>query len=232
MAATKFWRHYSSDLGRAVHTATLVLDEKEEALHDGTKSSHEFELIQDSRIREIAKGARQGFPKSWSYNRAIKERQLTRPDEPIPLLESNDEAWDRLYRFLYQVIREAYVENQTDTDHTGAQKRNILVVSHAGALRLLLHKLAPNSHPALSSNNELDDPSQVPDDNKRLRVPNTSVTILEILVENLDHLKHMIGSEGEAPPISSEQHEKLWTTKVIEFLWVEHLKGLFTANDE
>jgi broad specificity phosphatase PhoE len=226
--STAFWRRYSSDLGRAIQTAKLMFE------FDDDDDTDNPIIIADKRLREIAKGARQGFPKSWDYEQCLQERSISRSEEPIPPLETNAQAWDRLYQFLYQVLRDAVRDEAHSNDDNNLQvpKKNVLVVSHAGAMRLLLQKLVPDSHPSLKV---LEKPGSVPDDTKRLQVPNTSVTILDITIDQSEYLHYMASlndTTDAPPPVPSSRHRELFSTKVIEFLMVEHLKGLYTANDE
>lgn len=169
--STKFWREYCSDLGRTQETANLVVpDTDEESI------TH---WISDARIREIAKGARQEYPKSWDYDRAVAERQ--REGKEMPLLETSEDAWRRIADFLSSVLVEAGEEFGSNSDNSDNTPEpitvNVLVVTHAGALRTLLQKMVPDADPTLQHQ---DDPSRPPDDQKRLAVPNASVTILDV----------------------------------------------------
>ena len=242
--STTFWKYYSSDLGRTKQTAKLIVSE------DNAK------WIYDQRIREIAKGARQEYPKSWNYQRAIDQRQLEKKD--IPLLESSKDAWKRIVDFLVSVIIEAQGQEVNDTTSTITSPKNVLVVSHAGTLRTLLQHMVPNAHPTLQ---HIDDPSRPPDDTKRLSVPNTSVTILEVTPKHQffehiimiqqqqqQHDRRLGLNDNYFPNPSSagtsiyydvdliqNQFDDYFDTKVIEFMSTKHLDGVdatATSNDE
>ncbi|EED88436.1 phosphoglycerate mutase, partial [Thalassiosira pseudonana CCMP1335] len=59
----QYWRMYCSDLDRAHRTARIVL-----GLED------DINLVVDARLRELAKGAREGFLKSLTYEEAMELR--------------------------------------------------------------------------------------------------------------------------------------------------------------
>lgn len=160
----EFWRCYASDLRRAQRTAQLI------------DSHHSF--ILDERLREIAKGARQGLPKSYTMDQCM-ECFETRPEE-IPKHESSDDAWKRLSSFLRELLHEAVLEEENSKDgKVGENVRNVLVVSHSGTLRLLLHKLVPDAHPLLQVSAYT---TGALEDSKRFQIPNTSLTILDISI--------------------------------------------------
>jgi broad specificity phosphatase PhoE len=185
---TAFWRRYASDLPRTQQTAKLI------------DSSNSFVL--DDRLREIAKGARQGFPKSYTLEQCLEWFQH-RPEE-IPLSETSDDAWKRLSSFFIQIFEDALKEN---SDRSMMQ--NILIICHSGSLRLLLHKLVPGAHPLLSVTA---DTKGSLDDNNRFQIPNTSLTILDLTIpdsvdiKDLDEAKFL---ESVAP-------------KLVELNWIGH----------
>jgi probable phosphoglycerate mutase len=186
--STTFWKLCSSDLGRTRQTAALILE-------GGQHRPWSY----DPRIREVAKGARQEYPKAWDYPRAVRQRQLD--GKGIPLLETPDEVWKRIVHFVTSIINDAQQEQSDDDDDDDAggggghdehdehgddemgavsstnRRKNVLVVSHAGTLRTLLQRMVPHAHPTLQ---HIDDPSIPPDETKRLSVPNTSVTIVDV----------------------------------------------------
>jgi broad specificity phosphatase PhoE len=251
--STIFWRKYSSDLGRAQETALLIVDD------NGNTS----DWILDVRIREIAKGARQEYPKSWRFERAVQERQ--RVGKEIPLLETSQDAWRRISDFIASVLKDANDEfggrGRKDTTAEATLSSpvtvNLLLVSHAGALRTLLQNMVPQAHATLQHQ---DDSSQPPDDEKRLQIPNTSVTILEVTPkpnfwchggQDRDHpkqLKRLWPDDAFCPKPSVVSDENfnyndrlkihqscqdLWETKVIEFMWTRHLDAtIYASNDE
>ncbi|KAG7349895.1 phosphoglyceromutase [Nitzschia inconspicua] len=242
MKSTGFWRKYCSDLGRAKETSRLMFPQNEE------------DFILDKRIREIAKGARQEHPKSWDYERAVQERQ--RAGKDIPVLETSDDAWRRIADFIAAVLEEAQdscydaTADKKDDRTVDLLTVNVLVVSHAGALRTLFQKMASKTHPSLEFQ---DDPSRPSDDTKRLQIPNTSVTILDVTptakfqgIMDERANRQRIGLDREDAVVDSDKetitgrlsmldrtYQELWDTKVVEFLWTGHLDAtLSTNNDE
>jgi broad specificity phosphatase PhoE len=208
MQEIPFWRRYASDLGRTQHTAKLINDTAV--------------LKLDSRLREIAKGARQGYPKKWSYAQA-SAKYLDEKD--IPLLETSEEAWSRIYSWIYEVmlhaIRESAADETASDDTSVSSRRNVLAVSHAGAVRLLLQKLVPDAHPLLES---IDDPSGPLDDTKRFKVPNTSVTIVDIITKNPEEAELWPKDDhgSQEPPVLPDEHDQLWEARVVELTWTGH----------
>jgi broad specificity phosphatase PhoE len=183
-------------------------------------------FLSDARLREVSKGARQGFPKSWTYEQALEARKKNNQD--IPLLETAQDAWKRIFDWMYEVMMMLQSENETnktsDDDASEEEEieiRKVLVISHAGTLRSLLHHLVPDGHPALKM---ADDPSRPPDDSKRFAVPNTSLTILDVtMLQEQDAPTQQINMEQ--PPVPPEEHQRLWTTRLIELTWTGHYES-------
>lgn len=244
---TTLWkRRYASDLGRTRETIKLIMGENDQKDHSSDAAHPPF-VRSDARIREIAKGARQEFPKSWDYDRALEERRTLGMDLEVKL-ETASEAWHRIADFITSVLAEVYVDESRETRQS-QMPPNVMVVSHAGVIRTLLAKVAPNSHPSLQSHNDDggdDDPSRPPpnDNTKRLQVPNTSVTILDVtmtpaFVKALQEPTMMARNkknEDDGTVVTLQHHHfmenlqpgknyhDLWTTRVVEFLWTGHLQ--------
>jgi len=179
----KFWKIYSSDLPRAKHTTGVLL----QSLRDSGRISVEAPIASmlaleggvlfDARLRELAKGARQGLPKDLSYETALQMRQLQiaagemSADDPIPLLETEDDGWNRAEEWLVEVVWDALQQNRQPED---GECWNVLVVAHAGLLRVFLKRFLGEerlrAHP---------DATFDPIDG-RFAVPNTSLTILTL----------------------------------------------------
>lgn len=186
---TAFWRRYASDLPRTQHTAKLI---------DPNNA-----FILDDRLREIAKGARQGFPKSYTLEQCL-ESFRERPEE-IPKSETSEDAWKRLSSFLKHIFKDAIEEASDSVSET----KNLLVVCHSGSLRLLLHKLVPHAHPLLEISA---DTNGALDDTKRFQIPNTSLTVLELTIPSSIHIDDL-DQDGLLEFISP---------KLIELSWVGH----------
>lgn len=225
---TAFWRRYSSDLGRTRETAAylvagpgpplgpaaeVVVDEDGRAGEGGSPNdgvTPASSWILDVRIREIAKGAREEFPKSWDYERAVEERR--RRGMELPLLETSDEAWKRIASFISHVLEDACNEFGTYDHGNADQDADGYMQSHGSS-----SSNSSNNNDNTTNNTRGDentrrivnvlvvthagtlrtlftkmtplahptlhhkyDPSHPPDDSKLLAVPNTSVTILDI----------------------------------------------------
>jgi broad specificity phosphatase PhoE len=185
-------------------------------------------FLSDARLREVSKGARQGFPKSWTYEQALEARKQNEQD--TPLLETAQDAWQRIFNWMYEVILQSESEaNKSDNEDSKQEEeiRKVLVISHAGALRLLLHRLVPDGHPALKM---ADDPSRPPDDSKRFAVPNTSLTIIDVTLREDAPAKQQQSGDAipntpniEAP--EPEEHHHLWTTHLVELTWTGHYES-------
>jgi broad specificity phosphatase PhoE len=295
---TLFWRRYSSDLGRTQETAYWLSFPPPPHQSSGVVDPQTAVngLIQsgwtlDGRVREIAKGARQEYPKSWDYERAVEDRKKL--GREIPKLETTHEAWERIADFISHVVEGALDENdprsiiQTNGsrnsevdetkldigidpddavhDHTDRIVVNVLVVTHAGTLRTLLKKMVPHAHPSLgTSHDPADDPSRPPDDSKRLAVPNTSVTILDVTPRRKAFQRFIQERTANAATTGDDDRKTtstaatitttptsakndntiadtcndnnnregrqidtdithLWSTRVVKFLWTDHL---------
>ena len=65
-------------------------------------------VIQDKRLRERAKGVREGRPKTVTYDEAVKlHHSENGQDAPLPLLESDDDVWSRIKDWIDEVASEA-----------------------------------------------------------------------------------------------------------------------------
>jgi hypothetical protein len=123
-------------------------------------------------------------------------------------------------------------------------------MSHAGSIRTILQHLVPDADPSLQHKEY--DPNRPPDDSRRLVVPNTSVTVLEVsmnpsLVKFLDKEYQSGRGKQDGGAVYAEinkdlvnvihhldaatNYADLWATKVVEFMWTGHLEEM-TTNDE
>jgi broad specificity phosphatase PhoE len=222
-----FWRVYSSDLGRTKATAQLLLQEydvyansirnKTTFLQQGYPhdqiQTDTYNIRYDNRLREIARGLRQGLPKEYTYEEAstiYKNGQhplysnnnpnVTDTATAIPVLETEDDAWNRIYTlWLMEVIQDISMLH----DETSSTIYNVLVITHAALLRVFLHRLIGidklQQHPEVIYKYDNND-SGIPINN-RLHIPNTSCTIL-----NLDIAYHPQQPASSSPILSSTAH--------------------------
>ena len=135
---SSYWRTYCSDLYRAHRTAKIVLgledihgnvlDRRSAGIGEGENGDNNhrnvIHLTADVRLRELAKGAREGYVKSLSYEEAMarriqeadydndigRQRLKQQRQLDIPLLESIDDAWDRARDWIDSLVKDAYDE--------------------------------------------------------------------------------------------------------------------------
>lgn len=144
------------------------------------------DVIFDARLRELAKGARQGLPKSLPYALALEERQRRvesgeiPESEASPLLESEDDGWNRAVKWLQEVVDDVVQEVRTVCSSDGTDTvYTVLAVAHAGLYRVFLQRLLGperlRSHPDATYDKS----------DGRFAVPNTSLTILDLQIDLL-----------------------------------------------
>jgi broad specificity phosphatase PhoE len=185
--------YYTSDLPRAVTTAHLVDPDVPWQL--------------DERLRELAKGVREGVPKTWTEEQARLERRrlqqqqstllhdngsTTATTTPVvqsfqdditePKLETSEQGWHRMKDWcnhvLFQICQTHTIHTESDTQLT----RNVIVVAmvHSGILRLFLTQLLGKEtlhHHPLAQFETSIGGKQ------HLLLPNTSVTTIEMILD-------------------------------------------------
>ena len=151
--ALRYWRAYCSDLGRARTTARIVLGLDDDIGRrgiggggddDGVDEDDDLRLVADPRLREIAKGAREGYPKRYTVEEALVMRRreasassfdgsassscamLSDIDIDIPKLEGEDDAWDRARDWIDSIIDDAFVEYRS-RDNERRERRDQVV---------------------------------------------------------------------------------------------------------
>ena len=201
---TPFWRIYTSDLGRTMDSTRLLLKHYQDNVL--------VSVIVDKRLREVAKGAREGLPKATSYIDALRifhEQHGPNNDlnkEP-PLLESEQDVERRLQNWLLDIVRDAV----KDINTTIFPLLNVLAISHSGCIRTLVKFLVPESIPSPSDN----------DNAEPLNVPNMSVTIIDLNVV-LSTKTPNLGSELDNQ--GSSDIKDLWDAKLLKLCWCPHLE--------
>lgn len=188
----KFRRYYTSDLTRAVQTAESVLE---------SASRTEASLILEPRLREMAKGARQGFPKSMTYEEAIDSRRRQFFQDPLPRLETEDDCWDRMHSFLKEVMQQAHTE--CEAERSGDYPHCIFILIHSGILRIFLKRMIGEDLLYSHSRSRFDKTGL-------LYIPNTSVTILDVSTAAKDEKL-------------SPYHD--FNVNLVELTWADHLSG-------
>lgn len=217
----KFWRLYASDLKRTQKTAKLI---QQGAMADVGSDSCPLEgqdYILEKRIRELSKGARQGFLKTLSTEEAVEERRKqaekagrTLKEEDIPLLESEQDGYARFSDWLFELLRDAIKEYNNKHRKKEKNASNephqllALVVSHSALIRSVLT--------SMFSREELDAQGAVFDSPSHLLVPNTSLTMLEIT----PNLESSLWNR-ETPPSASE-FKSVFKARLVELTWTGH----------
>ena len=176
---TAFDKFVVSDMERARHTARVM------------SPSETFEL--EPRLREMAKGAREGLPKAMTYEEALKMRREsgTVAPEDIPLLEGDKDVWNRISEWLNDTMLQAQGKLGNLTDDGSTIIFSVLVVTHAGIVRTICSRLVPGQLPASVDTSEMGTDGST---KHHLVVPNTSVTILDLSLRDsncqLEDLAH------------------------------------------
>ena len=166
-----FWRYYCSDLKRAHRSAKLVLGMEDV---EGNELNSKVDLIVDARLREVAKGAREGLPKSFSLEEALAAKKKS--GSMIPKLETLNEAFRRVEEWISSLIEYANEECQSqsscDVHETEDRKvYDVFVMTHSALIRTIIQKMVG---------------TELPDNYTRTRegslsIPNLSTTIIDIL---------------------------------------------------
>ena len=100
----------------SAEVATIVSDQHEAPIHVPS-------VIQDKRLRERAKGVREGRPKTVTHDEALKLHQSENgADAPLPLLESDDDVWSRVKDWIDEVASEAGRTTDQDDDISSYQE--------------------------------------------------------------------------------------------------------------
>ena len=202
----KYWKVFSSDLERCKTTSRLILfgsatsattstenDKNRNGIavaaaatnNINTSTCSSTTIIHlDKRLRERAKGAREGQSKHLTYSEALelfqqnaqKQGKIFRESD-IPLLETELEVLDRFQDWLEETLADAVHhyhycnsrrncnDNDSTNDNTNAnvdtspeQKPsniyNVLAISHSGTLRVIFEKLIGDQTPSNAEREE------------------------------------------------------------------------------
>ena len=151
----KYWKMYCSDLHRAHRTARIVLGIEDA---HGNKLDSSVDLVVDERLRELAKGAREGYLKSLSYEDALELRKKDAYGEHIqvPLLESINDAWDRARCWIDSLVQDAYDDFNFlsdeqkaihESDENAHKIYDVFALSHSALIRTMIHKMVEEELP-------------------------------------------------------------------------------------
>lgn len=138
----KFKAVYSSDLGRAIKTARIVIKEN--------KESTNLQVKELEGLREVCFGKYEGEFESILFNDILKFLNVTSFEEAdekyefqkeycnscVALDETKEaEGYDTVIKRIMKNIKEICIENSNDNGG------NVLIVSHGGILRLIIDYL-------------------------------------------------------------------------------------------
>ena len=233
-----FWRRYSSDLYRCVKTASIILDitdEKtivpnKEANNDNTTNSNN--LILDERLRERAKGVREGRDKRLSYDEAMEIFKTEQFDEgntdesewDIPKLEMEEEAWNRVKDWIEDVVTQAYQNYMSDVNNESGSNQGeyeILAITHSGTLRIMIERMVGEQlNPEDIKKEETDRDGKKMG---RLSIPNTSITTIDVVPDKGDDL---VGQPLDITvQLKHNKRQKVqWKTKLVSLTNTDHLQ--------
>ena len=172
----KYWRHYCSDLGRAHRSAKIVLGIEKENDNSNGEASSDIDLIVDSRLRELAKGGREGYLKKYTHEEAIALRReaagVSDNNITVPKLESLDDAYTRVVDWIDSIIVEASedYENTCRDEEETQRIYDVFALSHSALIRNIIHKMVDRELPV-----DFDKTKE-----GSLRIPNLSRTIIDI----------------------------------------------------
>ncbi|KAL7535339.1 hypothetical protein ACHAXR_006432 [Thalassiosira sp. AJA248-18] len=181
----RYWRTYCSDLYRAHRTARIVLGLEDQ---DGNSVDlPDVNLIVEPALRELAKGAREGYLKKLSYEEAMaRRRRESEAEIDVPKLESTDEAWKRVKKWIDSIVKDAsdhyYSSDETEEDQDNSscddggdieidpKIYDVFALSHSALIRTMIHKMVD---------------AELPSDYARtkegsLTIPNLSRTIIDV----------------------------------------------------
>ena len=231
-----FWRRYSSDLHRCIKTAGIILDLNNETDEETTVSNKEANtsdnLILEERLRERAKGVREGRDKRLSSVEAMEmfrreqlnEGNIHESKWDIPKLETEDEAWSRVKDWIEDVVNQAYQQYMSDVDNDPGSNQveyDILAITHSGTLRIMIERMVGEQlNPEDVKKEETDKDGKKMG---RLSIPNTSITIIDVVLDeeiNLDRQSLDINVELKC----NKRQKMQWKTKLISLTNTEHLQ--------
>jgi broad specificity phosphatase PhoE len=212
----RFWRVYTSDLQRCRDTAERIVSNYR-ALHRMCKDDERIWV--DKRLRERAKGVREGRPKRLPHSKAL---ELHRRDETaagralsVPLLESEEDVYYRLVEFMSSVMVEALCNQKghpTSFLPTLSCDLHVLVVSHSGTIRTLISRILDGDHWAGSQSYMNLDTEFI--------IPNLSITLIDTVPATA------VGSHPlSINSMSSSELNFIWNAVSVQLPSIHHLEA-------
>ena len=244
----RYWRTYTSDLYRAHRTAKIVLgvedvngNTKDDGEQQQQKTSDEgandtafntknsINLIVDPRLRELAKGPREGYLKTLSFEEAMSRRLQAAIEDnryhmeqklAVPKLESINDAWRRATDWIDSLVKDASDEyhsaNKSTYENDETEKvYNVFALSHSALIRTMIHKMVdPQLPEAYAKTNE-----------GSLLLPNLSRTIIDVRPYYFKQ-KRSGSSESNDDGDDANNHEDMtlrWKCRLLHLADVSHL---------
>ena len=220
-----YWRMYCSDLTRAHTTARIVLGLDDDDHGDIFNENDDIHLISDPRLREIAKGAREGYLKRYTTDEALAIRRReadgasVAEEVKIPMLETVESVLSRAVDWIDSIVDDA----TNDYYSTNIERRerdcgcdvlmnnepkiyNVFAVSHSAFIRTMIQEMVCQ---------------QLPEDLHKtsegsLDIPNLSRTIIDIRPYNNDESN--ITNDDASSSIR-------WTPHLRRLTDISHLHG-------
>ena len=244
----QYYRHYCSDLGRAHRTARIILGlERDDGdgnsnIDDVPEEDNSINLIVDSRLRELAKGAREGYLKSHSYEEALAKRRVeaaagvttsssSDTEIDIPKLESLDDAYERVKNWIDSIIEDVskdyyatknikHHNDQGDISTSNENGEDDSIASLDAEVDPKVYGIFALSHSALIRTviHKMVD-HELPSDyattkEGSLRIPNLSRSIIDI-----------------RPFVTTSKYSRpRWTPSLYRLTDVSHLNGATTGS--
>jgi len=192
LSGVSFWRSYSSDLHRAERTAKYILSANE-------KESDVLRI--DSRLRERAKGVREGRHKSLSREECLTIWEKKNNGLNLPFEEDDNMVWKRFVDWLESEVLRSVNEPAGSPCETGIEEKsnvNVLVVSHSGTIRIILNKLKKiivQQEQIVNEEDKTIKSHQTELVSKDMMIPNTSISVVDISI-NANRLNNVQSDRG------------------------------------
>jgi len=255
--AIRYWRTYTSDLYRAHRTAKIVLGLED--IHGNTRDDGEqqqttsdeggnditdninnnIDLIVDPRLRELAKGPREGYLKTLSFEEAMSRRLQAAIEDnryqldqkiKVPKLESISDAWGRATDWIGSLVQDASddyhssmsgkkdvdnIDASCNTDDNETEKiYNVFALSHSALIRTMIHKMVDAQLPknyALTNEGSL-------------LLPNLSRTVIDVR-PYYTKLKRSGSSKGKGDDAINGDITLRWKYRLVHLADVSHLSA-------
>lgn len=167
----------------------------------------------------MAKGAREGFSKNVTNDEAVALRRARDGvDAPIPLRETEDQAWERIYDMIYSLVREAVEQKSNNNDAQRQPCSHLFFMTHSGILRIFLRRL-------LGQERLHNHPNAKFDATGLFYLPNTSVTILDVRLvpPNPSDPASCDDEQQQQQPQQQQIVDHNLQVDIVELTWADHL---------